>query len=239
LTNDELQFRTTALKNGFAITDIQVEKLGRFAALLRDWNQRINLISRKDEENIWSYHLLHSAALVFTLDLKEGVRILDLGTGGGLPGIPLAILLPGTSFVLLDSIRKKIGAVGEMIGELGLPNATAVCSRAEDLGSSPSYARSFDAVIARGVAQLDLLIEWGKPFLKRKGAAEPSLQAGGKRTALAKPAIVAMKGGETGDELAKAHRRFPSARIRTVEMVFEGGESLRDSGKQLIIVEDV
>ena len=237
MTEDELRFRTVALKNGLAITDIQLRGLGHYAALLKEWNQRINLISRRDEENIWPYHLFHSAALLFTLDLRDGMKILDLGTGGGLPGIPLAILQPGSTFVLLDSIRKKVGAVNEMIGELALPNAMAVCSRAEDIAGSPSFKASFDAVIARGVAQLDILVGWSAPFLRKGGSTAAPSPRSEKKVSLTNPALVAMKGGETQGEVAKAQRRYPKARIRTVEMVFEGGESLRNGGKQLVIVE--
>ena len=239
MTSDSISLRTICQKNGLAITDIQLEKLVRYAELLREWNQKINLVSRKDEENIWTNHLLLSVALLFKVEFIAGSRVLDLGTGGGLPGIPLSILRPDMRFVLLDSIQKKITAVSDMIRRLELPNAAAVCSRAEAIHSSPGYVRSFDAVIARAVSGLDNVVSWANPFLKPvKSPVAPLTLASG-RIRLIHSAVIAMKGGETQAEVEKTARLFPRARIQSMQLVFDGGEVLANSGKQIIIVENL
>jgi len=104
--------------NGLRLEDRQVDLLRRYVDLLRGWNARVNLISRRDEENIWWSHILHSLSFLFFLQPGQGMRLLDLGTGGGLPGIPLAILRNDLHIVLLDSIRKKTAAVQEMAEQM-------------------------------------------------------------------------------------------------------------------------
>ncbi len=238
MTNDEIWLRTIAQKNSLTITDIQLEKLSSFAGLLKEWNQRINLISRKDEENIWTNHLLLSIAFLFKIEFAAGTRVLDLGTGGGLPGIPLSILLPGVQFVLLDSIQKKIAAVASMVEKLGLSNVKVQCARAEDINTSPGYSRSFDAVIARAVSGLEDIVTWAAPFLKQEASSAALEFPAAGRTKLTRPAIVAMKGGETQSEVEKMMRRFPRAHVHSMEVVFNGSEILANSGKRIIIVEN-
>jgi 16S rRNA (guanine527-N7)-methyltransferase len=238
LTKDELWLRTIALKNGLTITDIQLKKLSRFVELLKEWNQRINLISRKDEENIWPNHLLLSIAFLFKIELRSGARILDLGTGGGLPGIPLSILLADVDFVLLDSIQKKVAAVKNMVDALELPNASVFCSRAEDVSGMIGYKFAFDAVIARAVSGLENLVAWGTPFLKRQEGLPNLSILPNEKIRLTRPAIIAMKGGETKEEMEKTRRLFPKAQIHSMDLVFKGGEILHNTGKRLIIVEN-
>ncbi len=109
--------------NGLPLSDDQVDLLRRYVELLREWNAKINLISRRDEENIWWSHILHSLSILFFVTPGEGMRLLDLGTGGGLPGIPLAILRNDLHITMLDSIRKKTVAVQDMLDKLSLPAA--------------------------------------------------------------------------------------------------------------------
>ena len=238
MTQEELGLYTLARKNGVSITDIQLSQVGRYAGLLKEWNQSINLVSRKDEENIWTNHILVSAAFLFVLDIEDGSRVLDLGTGGGLPGIVLSIMKPKIEFVLVDSIRKKTNAVLEMVTSLGLTNATVVCGRAEELNLKPPQRNSFDAVIARSVARLDLLVEWGKNFLRKPAIQQKSVVNKGEKLHLEGPAIVAMKGGDTMDEEALTMRRFPGARIHSVALNFPGSEILQNSEKKILIVEN-
>ncbi len=129
-------------------------QLEQFGALIVEWNAKVNLISRKDEDNLEVRHLIHSLSLMKTVDFKSGNLVLDLGTGGGFPGIPLAIAYPEVEFLLVDSIKKKVDTLQSMIGSLGLKNARALHSRVEHLKASP------DSVVTRAVAPLLKLHHW-------------------------------------------------------------------------------
>ena len=205
---------------------------------LKRWNQSINLISRKDIGGVWSNHILLSIAFLFRVDFSGGSRVLDLGTGGGLPGIPLSIIRPDIDFVLLDSINKKTRAVEEMAGSLQLPNISVVCSRAEEINRKPGYAASFDAVIARGVAGLENLVKWGLPFLKKADAPKMISFRSGKETISVAQALVTLKGGDMTAEMEKTTRRYPGIKIRSSDLVFHGSETLENSERKFIIVEN-
>ena len=234
---DEIWLRTIAQKNSLSITDIQLQQLKTYVGLLKQWNQSINLISRKDVDGIWSNHVLLSIAFLFKVNFAGGSRVLDLGTGGGLPGIPLSILRPDINFVLLDSINKKIKAVEEMVRSLQLPNVSVVCSRAEDMNSKQGYAKSFDAVIARAVAGLEDLVKWGLPFLKRAATNAVSFKSGNDSVSFGQ-AIITLKGGDLEAEMTKTARRYPGIRIRTAELVFKGSEVLQNNDRKFILVEN-
>ena len=128
--------------------------LERWAELLREWNAKINLISRKDIDALEERHLVHCLAITNTLTLKKGARILDVGTGGGLPGLPMAICYPQAKFTLIDSIAKKVGVVQSIADELGLANVEAKQVRAEALKSQ------FDFVTGRAVKNLPEFLSW-------------------------------------------------------------------------------
>ena len=128
--------------------------LERWAELLREWNTKINLISRKDIDALEERHLVHCLAITNTLILKKGARILDVGTGGGLPGLPMAICYPQAKFTLIDSIAKKVGVVQSIADELGLANVEAIQVRAETLKTQ------FDFVTGRAVKNLPEFLSW-------------------------------------------------------------------------------
>lgn len=238
MTQDEIRTRALGAKNGLAITDIQLLSLAGYAELLRGWNQKLNLLSRNDEESIWTTHIPLSLAFLFKINFPKGRRVLDLGTGGGLPGIPMAIVLPDVSFVLLDSIQKKIVAVQDMVASLQLRNVSTVCSRAEDLNKKPGYHYSFDAVIARSVSGLENLVSWGMPFLKRQTGLGFQALNSEQKLPLDSPALITMKGGEIETEIARTTRRFPNVHIRSLDLLFKGDETLQNAEKKLIIVEN-
>lgn len=139
---------------GEALSEKQIEALRNYAALLREWNVKLNLISRKDVENFEAHHLLHALAPLKVLKFADRVRVLDVGSGGGLPGIPLAIAFPRVQFFLLDSMEKKIKALRDIVERLGLKNVQIVHKRAEVLESK------FDYVTGRAVAPLPQFIGW-------------------------------------------------------------------------------
>lgn len=166
------------------LTPLQRERFGRLPALYSEWNAKINVISRQDIDNLEERHVLHSLAIAKAFHFLPGAHLLDLGTGGGFPGIPLAILFPEVRFTLADGTGKKITVVREIAQALDLSNVTALHSRAEDLKPG-----SFDFVVSRAVAPLDKLLAWSQRLLKRKQQhAYPN-------------GIIALKGGNINPEI--------------------------------------
>jgi 16S rRNA (guanine527-N7)-methyltransferase len=136
------------------LSEVQLEQLERAAALYREWNERVNVISRKDTGELEVHHILHSLGIAKVVQFKPGSRVLDVGTGGGLPGIPLAILFPEVEFDLIDSIGKKIKVVNAIAGELGLKNVQGIQTRAEQV------KRQYPYIVSRAVARLSTFYTW-------------------------------------------------------------------------------
>jgi 16S rRNA (guanine527-N7)-methyltransferase len=173
------------------LTERQIEQFQQLGELYKEWNQKINVISRKDIDNVYDNHILHSMAIARFVQFLPGAEILDLGTGGGLPGIPMAILFPETKFTLIDGTRKKITVVQEIIQALDLKNAKAMHMRAEELKGP-----KFDFVICRAVASLDKLINWSFRLIKNK------------QQHIVPNGLITLKGGnlkEEVNELPKGH----------------------------------
>lgn len=144
------------------LTGQQQQQLAQLGPFYREWNQKINVISRKDIDNLYAHHILHSLAIARLIHFAPGAEILDLGTGGGFPGIPLAIFFPQVKFTLIDGTRKKVMVVEEAVNALGLTNVRPRHIRAEEL------KQKFDFVASRAVASLDKLVEWSFPRIKAK-----------------------------------------------------------------------
>jgi 16S rRNA (guanine527-N7)-methyltransferase len=145
------------------LSEHQIEQFQRLGPLYEDWNSKINVISRKDIEHLYERHILHSLAIAKIITFQPSAHILDLGTGGGFPGIPLAILFPETEFLLIDGIAKKIKVVNDVVEQLGLQNVTAIQARAEELKN-----KQFDFVVTRAVAKMDQLFRWTQRLYAKK-----------------------------------------------------------------------
>ncbi len=142
------------------LSDQQLQQFEQLGPLYNEWNAKINVISRKDIENLYERHILHSLAIAKFIRFRSGAEILDLGTGGGFPGIPLAIFFPEIKFTLIDGTRKKITVVNEVKDALGLTNVDAQQMRAEELKAR------YDFVVSRAVAGIDKLALWSSRLLK-------------------------------------------------------------------------
>jgi 16S rRNA (guanine527-N7)-methyltransferase len=147
------------------------ERLARLVRLLLHENRRVNLTGARSEDDLWSRHVADSLALLAVLPPGAGTRLLDLGSGGGLPGLPLACVRPDLHVTLLDATRKKVDAVRRIVAELNLANVAALVGRAETVAHDPAQRERYDVVTARAVAALPLLIEYAAGFLRVGGTA--------------------------------------------------------------------
>lgn len=171
-------------------TPEQIGQLEALKGLYGEWNSRINVISRKDMDHFNEHHVLHSLSIAALFDLPDGYEVMDLGCGGGFPGIPLAILFPAVHFHMVDSIKKKLTVVSSIAATIGLKNITTSHTRAEDMSGM-----KFNLIISRAVAPLKDLWRWSKPLLKKTGPARDSmLQPNG---------LICLKGGDLAREISE------------------------------------
>ncbi len=174
-------------------TPEQLDQLTQLGPLYQEWNEKINVISRKDIEGLYEKHVLHSLSIAAVFEFEPGTAIIDIGTGGGFPGIPLAIFFPEVKFHLVDSIGKKLKVVEAVAEGIGLQNVTIQHTRAEEIKN-----RKFDFVVSRAVAPLGELWKWGKPLLKKsKPQAESTSQHG----------LICLKGGDLAAEIQESGTR--------------------------------
>ena len=170
----------------------QIAQINELERLYNDWNLKINVVSRKDIEQIYLRHVLHSMCIAKFISFKANSNVIDVGTGGGFPGIPLAILFPEVNFTLVDSIGKKLKVVEEVVTGLNLSNVNTIHSRAEDLTSG-----QFDFVVSRAVAYMPTFVHWTQHLLSKKN-----------RHQIAN-GILYLKGGDLEEELSS----FPQSQI--------------------------
>ena len=181
MQNDLKLIKDLCRDHGIPAAGEMFDKLVSYTRLLEEWNEKVNLISRKEDAPVIVRHVFHSLLICKVHDFKPGEKVLDLGTGGGLPGIPLAILFPETSFLLVDSTGKKIAACKAMAKELGLRNIMTLHSRVEEL-----KGLSFDTVLSRQVAPLGELSAYVSKLLKKEGV------------------LICLKGGNLDKEIGEA-----------------------------------
>jgi 16S rRNA (guanine527-N7)-methyltransferase len=185
------------------LTSMQVQQFSALKNLYKEWNEKINVISRKDMENFYEHHVLHSLAIAKKFSFPDGTEIMDLGTGGGFPGIPLAIYFPSVKFHLADSINKKLKVVNEIVNAVKLKNVTTQHSRAEEIRD-----KKFDVVISRAVAPLKDLCKWSKPLIKNKQHTRNEKLQG----------LICLKGGDIESEIADSGYSF---RVYNIDGIFQ------------------
>lgn len=165
------------------LTEEQKAQFAQLQDLYQHWNEQINVISRKDIDSLYEKHILHSLSIAKVFQIDAGTKVIDIGTGGGFPGIPLSILFPEAQFTLVDSIGKKIKVVNEVIDALGLKNAKAIQSRVENL---PPH--TYDLAVTRAVASLKNLAQWSQRVLKESNQG-----------------LICLKGGDLKEEIKEAN----------------------------------
>ena len=190
------------LKYFSEFTDEQIRQLELLGEVYKEWNEKINVISRKDIQSLYQKHVLRSLSIAAVFDFNDGSEIIDLGTGGGFPGIPLAIFFPHIKFHLVDSIAKKLKVVQAVTEASGLKNVTVEHTRAESIKN-----RKFDFVVSRAVAPLGDLWKWSKPLLKKNTSDAEKL----------KPGLICLKGGDLALEIQQSNTR---PRILEIKEIF-------------------
>ncbi len=180
----------TILKYFTDFTPNQQQQFEQLLPLYIDWNEKINVVSRKDINQLYLHHVLHSLSIAAVANFKKGTKIIDIGCGGGFPGIPLAIFYPEVEFHLVDSIGKKLKVVDEIALAINLKNVTTQQSRAEEIKN-----RKFDFAISRAVAPLKELWHWAKPLIKPAGINE---MVNG---------LICLKGGDLHQEISESKTR--------------------------------
>lgn len=181
------------------LTEVQISQFQQLEALYHDWNSKINVISRKDIDQLYVKHVLHSLAIAKIQKFEPGTYVLDVGTGGGFPGIPLAILFPETRFYLIDVILKKVNVVKAVAESLNLKNVKAEQIRAENVKGD------FDFIVSRAVTNMPDFVSWIKDKIKKQQKHE------------LKNGILYLKGGDLTEELAS----FPNAKQYNISDFFE------------------
>jgi 16S rRNA (guanine527-N7)-methyltransferase len=181
------------------LTDLQIEQFQKLDFLYHDWNEKINVISRKDIDSLYTKHILHSLGIAKIMKFEPGTTVLDVGTGGGFPGIPLAILFPETRFYLIDVIAKKIKVVQGVVDALELKNVKAEQKRAELVKGD------FDFIVSRAVTNMPDFVSWVNDKIKKQH--KHTLKNG----------ILYLKGGDLAEEL----KDFPNATLYDLAAIFD------------------
>jgi len=208
-------------ENSFNPDRMKIERLSYFADLIAEKNSKVNLISRKDVNSIIENHIFISSYMTKFLPENKITDFLDIGTGGGFPGIPLAILHPEMKGVLVDSTAKKINAVKEFIDKLKLGNVTAVNDRVESPEFLSQYSDSFDLIVSRATVPLIILFRYALPLMKEKAF------------------LVALKGGDLNNEYQKAELKYKAyiKKSTIFELSYKPSNVRNKKGKKLVLLE--
>ena len=211
------EFWTILSANGIVLDLEQIEIFKRYHKELLYWNEKINLISRQDENNILEKHFIHSLSILKYVDIPAKSRCLDIGTGGGFPGLPLKIARPDLYMFLSDSIKKKITTTEMFSKHTGLRNIKCIWGRTEDLSNDKNYIKHFDIIFSRAVARIVKLIDWSFPLIKDGGR------------------FIFLKGGNLDEEISQAQNKYRNLIFEVNDINILGAEVMNVSEKKIII----
>lgn len=215
---DLTEFWTICSANGIPLEVEQLHAIERYANEIAYWNEKVNMISRKDIPNILDRHILHSLMICKYAEFPQKGWVLDIGTGGGFPGIPLAIARPDLRILLTDSIAKKVKMTEMFASHTGRRDVKARCIRVEDLSREKDMVGKFDRITARAVAPLASLMDWSESLLKNNGQ------------------YVFLKGGDLSEEIADAQKKFPKYEYIEIQIDCVGYPYFKEEQKKVIIV---
>jgi 16S rRNA (guanine527-N7)-methyltransferase len=190
-------------------TPTQLDQYKALENLYKEWNEKINVISRKDIDSLYEKHVLHSLAIAVVFDFPAGLNIIDIGTGGGFPGVPLAIFFPEVNFHLVDSVGKKLKVIDAIALEIGLKNITTQHTRVEEIQN-----KKFDFVVSRAVAPLKDLWRWSKPLLKASSFKVQATNNGDE--IVFKSGLICLKGGDLEKEILESNLKPKSVEITSL-----------------------
>jgi len=216
---DISEFWTICSTNGIVLEKEQIKAIERYANELLYWNKKVNLISRKDEDAILSRHILHSLTILKYIDLQYKARCIDIGTGGGLPGIPIKIARPDITMFLNDSIKKKVKITDMLANHTGYKNFKVLNVRAENLQLNENLTNTYDFVFSRAVAKTIEILEWSDKILKKDGK------------------VILLKGGNLNEEINIAKNKFPKYQFLVQDIDFIGADWFKNNAKKIIICE--
>ena len=216
-----IEVRQICIDNGLIISDQQWLLLEEWVDLLLNYNQEINLISRKETDWLWEKQILHCLSLLVLREIPQGLKLCDFGTGGGLPGIILAIIRPDLHLTLLDSRQKKVAVVQKMSEDLGLSNVKVICGRGELLGKNTEWNQRFSIIVARGVASIIDLIRWTGGLRKSESV------------------LHIYKGGEIQDEINALSLKFNGIKISKSLIDLKEYSKFKQNQKYIISIDSV
>lgn len=215
---DSLEAWTMLSAEGIVLDREQMRRLERFADELIYWNEKVNMISRRDTENLWERHIAHSLTILKYCNIPNKARLLDIGTGGGFPGIPLAIARPDIFATLTDSIAKKVKMTKMFAQHTGLKTIESLNVRVETLADREQYLHYFDIIAARAVAPTTEIIGWTRKLLKKGGQ------------------YIFLKGGELSGELDEVRFHYPNAQITETQISMRGMAWFEQDEKKIVSV---
>ena len=215
---DWTEFWTILSANGIILDAKQIEIFKRYQKELIYWNEKINLISRQDENNLLERHFIHSLSILKYVDIPPKARCLDIGTGGGFPGLVLKIARPDMYMFLLDSIKKKIKTTEMFAQHTGLRNINCLLGRAESICNEKKYHKHFDIITSRAVAPTDKLIDWTLPLIKDSGR------------------FIFLKGGDLAKEIDIAKRKYKELTFEIKDINILGCETINFGNKKVVVV---